>query len=256
MKKFLKTLGVCIGFPILNLILVGFIQGFFLGYTNSNIELLNKNIFYLTIAGDVLTLILIIIMLIPSGFGLLKRINIKKIDFKEYIYILVFSVAVSIILLFLAGILSQLIPGYNNVSKTLSGARQSIVQTIIAVIFIPIYEEILFRGIIFGYLRKNFNIYLAIFGQSLIFGFMHLNLVQGIYTFILGIILALVYMESKSILGNITMHIVFNLFGMVIVPLFLSKHVFILMGLLIFSIAIMIFIAIKVLKKYEYSLYR
>ncbi|MBU5894754.1 CPBP family intramembrane metalloprotease, partial [Vibrio cholerae O1] len=78
----------------------------------------------------------------------------------------------------------------------------------IAIILIPIYEQIVFRGIIFGYLRKNFNIIGAVLVQALIFGIMHLNLVQGIYTFILGIVLALIYMYSDSILGNITVHII------------------------------------------------
>ena len=38
MKKFFKTVGVCLGFPILNFLIVSFIQVFFLGYTKNNIS--------------------------------------------------------------------------------------------------------------------------------------------------------------------------------------------------------------------------
>ena len=43
MKKFFKTVGVCLGFPILNFLIVSFIQVFFLGYTKNNISLFQKN---------------------------------------------------------------------------------------------------------------------------------------------------------------------------------------------------------------------
>ncbi|MFR4052896.1 MAG: lysostaphin resistance A-like protein, partial [Clostridium perfringens] len=177
MKKFFKTVGVCLGFPILNFLIVSFIQVFFLGYTKNNISLFQKNIFSLTILGDILTLVLITIILLPSNERLLRRIKIKKINLKEYFYIIALSIGVSILLLFLSGILSKIIPSYGDVVNQLNVASKSSLQLVIAIILIPIYEEIVFRGIIFGYLRKNFNIIVAVLVQALIFGIMHLNLV-------------------------------------------------------------------------------
>jgi len=129
-------------------------------------------------------------------------------------------------------------------------------QLIITIVFIPIYEEIFYKGIIFGYLRKNFNIIVAIVVQDLVLGVMHLNLVQGIYTFILGIVLALIYMYSESILGNITVHIIFNLLGALIVPMLLSKFPIMVIVLLILGIVLFIFSVIKIIGKYEKSLYK
>lgn len=256
MKKFFKTVGVCLGFPILNFLIVSFIQVFFLAYTKNNISLFQKNIFSLTILGDILTLVLIAIILLPSNEGLLKRIKIKKINLKEYLYIIALSIGVSIILLFLSGILTKIIPSYGEVVNQLNVASKSALQLVIAIILIPICEEIIFRGIIFGYLRKNFNIIVAILVQALIFGIMHLNLVQGIYTFILGIVLALIYMYSDSILGNITVHIIFNLLGVLIMPMLLSKFPIMVIVLLILGIALFIFSVIKIIGKYEKSLYK
>ena len=220
------------------------------------ISLFQKNIFSLTILGDILTLVLITIILLPSNERLLRRIKIKKINLKEYFYIIALSIGVSILLLFLSGILSKIIPSYGDVVNQLNVASKSSLQLVIAIILIPIYEEIVFRGIIFGYLRKNFNIIVAVLVQALIFGIMHLNLVQGIYTFILGIVLALIYMYSDSILGNITVHIIFNLLGALIVPMLLSKFPIMVIVLLILGIVLFIFSVIKIIGKYEKSLYK
>ena len=76
---------------------------------------------------------------------------------------------------------------------------------IIVILLIPIYEEIIFRYVIFGYLKENYNIVCAVIGQALIFGF-PLNIVQGIYTFLLGIALALIYMYCDSLVGSIILH--------------------------------------------------
>ncbi|MGU8520951.1 CPBP family intramembrane glutamic endopeptidase [Clostridium perfringens] len=253
MKKVLKTLGICLGFPILNLVIVSVIQSLSIFISNSDI--IKENIYPLVFVGDLITLILIYVILIPTDYGIKDRINIKKIPLKEYFNIIVLGIGVTILLLFLSGILMRLIPGYSEVSNQLSTARESIIQLIITIVLIPIYEEIFYRGIIFGYLRKNFNIVLAILFQSLIFGLMHLNLVQGIYTFILGIVLALVYIYTDSILGNITIHIIFNLLGLLVIPKLLMKFPILSIVLLIIGIVFSVFSIIKIIGRYEKYLY-
>ncbi|MGU8770638.1 CPBP family intramembrane glutamic endopeptidase [Clostridium perfringens] len=253
MKKVLKTLGICLGFPILNLVIVSVIQSVSIFISNSDI--IKENIYPLVFVGDLITLILIYVILIPTDYGIKDRINIKKIPLKEYFNIIVLGIGVTILLLFLSGILMRLIPGYSEVSNQLSTARESIIQLIITIVLIPIYEEIFYRGIIFGYLRKNFNIVLAILFQSLIFGLMHLNLVQGIYTFILGIVLALVYIYTDSILGNITIHIIFNLLGLLVIPKLLMKFPILSIVLLIIGIVFSVFSIIKIIGRYEKYLY-
>lgn len=253
MKKVMKTLGICLGFPILNLVIVSIIQSVSIFILNSDI--IKENIYLLVFVGDLITLILIYVILIPTDYGIKDKINIKKIPLKEYFNIIILGIGVTILLLFLSGILMRLIPGYSEVANQLSTARESIIQLIITIVLIPIYEEIFYRGIIFGYLRKNFNMVLAILFQSLIFGLMHLNLVQGIYTFILGIVLALVYIYTDSILGNITVHIIFNLLGLLVIPKLLMKFPILSIVLLIIGIVFSVFSIIKIIGRYEKYLY-
>lgn len=254
MKKIFKTIGICIGLPILNLFVVSIAQSIPLIFTR-NIEIIKNNIYPLVLIGDIITLILIALIFLPSDYGMKDRINIKKIPIKEYFNIIILGIGITILLLFLSSILTKLIPSYNEVANQLATSRGSALQLIITIVLIPIYEEIFYRGIIFGYLRKNFNIIVAVILQALVFGFMHLNLVQGIYTFFLGIVLALIYMYSDSILGNITVHITFNLLGILIIPKLLANFPNMSIILLIIGIVFLIFSSIKIIEKYKKYLY-
>ncbi|WP_206529883.1 CPBP family intramembrane glutamic endopeptidase, partial [Clostridium perfringens] len=242
------------GLPILNLFVVSITQTMFLIFFK-NVETIKNNIYPIVLIGDIITLLLISLIFLPTDYGMKDRINIKKIPIKEYLNILILGIGITILLLFLSNILTKLIPSYNEVANQLATSRSSIVQLIITIVLIPIYEEIFYRGVIFGYLRRNFNIIVAIIGQALVFGLMHLNLVQIIYTFILGIVLALVYMYSKSIIGNISVHIIFNLLGILIIPKLLMNFPKTSIFLLIIGAGFIIFSSIKMIEKYKSCLY-
>ncbi|EPZ58539.1 CAAX protease self-immunity family protein [[Clostridium] sordellii ATCC 9714] len=132
---------------------------------------------------------------------------------KDAINISLFGIGCSVVLLILSGILSQIFPDYKNVTAQIQLASNYWSQLILAIVLIPIYEEIFFRHVIFGYLREKYNLIGAVIGQALVFGLVHGNIVQGIYTFILGIALALIYVYSESLVGSIIVHITFNLLG-------------------------------------------
>lgn len=84
----------------------------------------------------------------------------------------------------------------------------SIIQV---VIIAPIVEEVMFRGILFNYIRKRSgNIVFAIIISSITFGIAHGNGEQGIYASILGVFLALIYLYTGSIFGDILVHMIAN----------------------------------------------
>ena len=73
-------------------------------------------------------------------------------------------------------------------------------------------EELLFRGLILvallPYGKKT-----AIFGSAVMFAIMHQNFGQIIYTFGMGIVLAVIVVEMRSIWGAVILHFVNNLFS-------------------------------------------
>ena len=76
--------------------------------------------------------------------------------------------------------------------------------------FGPFSEEFVFRGIIFNSYRKDGNTLGAILLSALVFGFMHMNLNQAGYAFVIGIALAFVMIATGSIWASVIMHFIIN----------------------------------------------
>lgn len=78
----------------------------------------------------------------------------------------------------------------------------------------PLVEEAGFRGLGLTYLeRAGVPFAVANIVQALAFGIFHMNLTQGIYTFVLGLALGYVTHRSGSIAPAMLMHLVYNLMG-------------------------------------------
>ena len=78
-------------------------------------------------------------------------------------------------------------------------------------IIAPIFEEVLYRGILLKGLINKYNSKRAIVYSALIFGIAHLNIPQGINAFLLGLILGTVFYYTRSIYLCMIMHFVNNL---------------------------------------------
>ena len=96
-----------------------------------------------------------------------------------------------------------------------SGLVDNVLITVVyGIILGPILEELALRGLTFGYLEKsNIKPFLMILISGILFGAMHLNLVQGIYASVLGFFLGYLRYKYRSISITIVTHILFNLMG-------------------------------------------
>src|SRR5699024_10132028 len=66
-----------------------------------------------------------------------------------------------------------------------------------AAILGPILEEIIFRKILFGYLNEKFNVWIAAFVSSLIFGLVHMEMQTLIVYMVMGLVFAYIYWKTK-----------------------------------------------------------
>lgn len=81
-----------------------------------------------------------------------------------------------------------------------------------AVIFVPLWEELFFRKLIYeNALKMFFSINVSMIISSLIFALMHMNGFVGIFSFILGIINCKLYEKFKTIIIPIIFHAASNL---------------------------------------------
>lgn len=92
-------------------------------------------------------------------------------------------------------------------------AWDTVLYVLMLCFVIPVTEEITFRGVIFGQLRRAFGPWVSVFISALIFGAMHGISVHIGYAVACGIIIAACYHLTDSILGPILLHSIFNIFG-------------------------------------------
>lgn len=92
--------------------------------------------------------------------------------------------------------------------------EQKILFAIASVIVAPIVEELIFRGILFGGMRKVFSFTISVLVSSICFGMLHGNSLLTIASATCaGIVLAWVYAAQNDIMNNIVLHGAYNGFA-------------------------------------------
>ena len=74
----------------------------------------------------------------------------------------------------------------------------------------PVLEELLHRGVVYGRLRRMMGLWSAVILSSLIFAILHFNMIQFIYTFLIGIIFAIFVEKTGHLYPAIIAHMVAN----------------------------------------------
>ena len=147
-------------------------------------------------------LIFIVLYFIISKKPIKDTLNIKKISLKNIILIFLVSIFIQPIIMFISSIslfFTENIFGMQMVSSL----RYPIWQLILATaVFPPILEEIIFRGILFKKYEK-YSFWYGIILTSLFFAIMHLNLNQCLYTFFMGVVIAILVKMTGSIFSGI-----------------------------------------------------
>ena len=86
-------------------------------------------------------------------------------------------------------------------------------------ILAPLGEEVVFRGVVYGQLKKVMKVPAAIALSGLAFGLFHGNLVQAVYATVIGVLLALVYELYGTLAAPMVFHSVANLFVYIVLDL-------------------------------------
>lgn len=93
----------------------------------------------------------------------------------------------------------------------LNTASQLLAAVFAIVVIAPFFEEILFRGIVFGQLSQIMRTWAAIVLQAILFGIAHAVLFQSIFAFVMGILFGIVYYKTRSVITSALCHSAFNL---------------------------------------------
>lgn len=105
-------------------------------------------------------------------------------------------------------------PGYEQTAGVMYAAPFP-VQLIGLGVVIPVAEEMMFRGILFRRYRENQRFWYSAVCSSLLFAFMHVNTIQMIYGFLLGLMLCYLYDKFGSVKAPVFLHIALNVSSVV-----------------------------------------
>jgi uncharacterized protein len=104
-----------------------------------------------------------------------------------------------------------------------SDTKGMVLLLLMAVVVAPITEETLFRGFIYGVLKRYIGAIGAAVVSAGLFAALHLNLGALPALFVLALCLTLAYEATGSLLANICMHAFFNL-TMLLLILYITAH--------------------------------
>ena len=85
-----------------------------------------------------------------------------------------------------------------------------------AVILAPLWEELIFRGLLYGYLKSRMSVFAALLVSSLIFSAYHFNLNALMPLLIVGIATGYIYERTRSLYFAIFFHALFNALSMAV----------------------------------------
>jgi membrane protease YdiL (CAAX protease family) len=110
----------------------------------------------------------------------------------------------------------QMIPAFNptqaqHIGFQMISQRQELILAFITLVMIaPFCEELLFRGFLYGKLKKHTKRWIAIIITSVLFGAAHMQWNVSIDTFVLSVFLCLVRDMTKSLWPSIIIHMIKN----------------------------------------------
>ncbi|PIQ38288.1 MAG: hypothetical protein COW59_02540 [Lysobacterales bacterium CG17_big_fil_post_rev_8_21_14_2_50_64_11] len=82
------------------------------------------------------------------------------------------------------------------------------VSLIVVNVLIPIFEEMLFRGVLLNYFSRRFNLIVGISINSIVFMVIHRSHLPVVLSF--GVVASILALKSRGLLAPIIMHVIYN----------------------------------------------
>ncbi len=173
-----------------------------------------------------------------------KQADIKVFWVKHLVILAFLSLGCQLVTI---GLMEMILPYFEELMQDYSELMEIFNEGNPYIIFLstvilgPISEELIFRGVIFKKARLFTSFKVANFLQALLFGIFHMNIVQGIYAFGVGLVMGYVAYKYQTILMAIIFHIFFNgLSYLLFSPTTgLMKVVFLFVGILLLILTLM-----------------
>lgn len=107
-------------------------------------------------------------------------------------------------------------PGFEEVGEVLY-SPPFLIQILGPGLVIPAAEEMIFRGLMFAPMRERMPFWPAALISAVLFGLYHGNLLQGVYAFLLGLVMAWLYERFQTLAAPMIFHAAANVTSIIIV---------------------------------------
>ena len=147
----------------------------------------------------------------------MKLLHLKREPVKNYLllFLLTVGAAMGLNLLFALTGMIRISESYQAVAAGQQGACVWLALPYYGLIA-PFAEEVVFRGIVYGRMRRTVGRRSAILLSALLFGMYHMNPVQGIYGFFMGCLMAYAYEYFGNFKAALAVHMIANLLALCI----------------------------------------
>ena len=200
---------------------------------------INQTLFQLVASVAVYLVTILFIALVPwivrkrrlsfSDFGL----NVKLPQWSDIVIMFAGLIIYLVLLSIIMVVVTKLFPsikvdqtqdiGFKHVNSQI----EHIMAFVALVIIAPVAEEVIFRGYLFGKIKKYAPIWIAVILTSLTFGFVHGAWNLAIDTFTLSVVLCLLRQTTNSLWSPILLHMAKN--GLAFYALFINPTIFAIM---------------------------
>ncbi len=149
--------------------------------------------------------------------SIVKETEMKKASTKQILLTVIGAVGGMFFLNFILSLLpipEELLNGLENGMSNIT-TSSLILGLLSNSLFVPILEEVVFRGYIFTRLNKAMPSIVAAIISSVVFGLCHGQLLWAAWAFVVGMIICIVRIKSGSIIPGMIFHIIMNTFATV-----------------------------------------
>ena len=217
-KPLLKTIGIIALIELINIIIL---IVYLITSGIQDIESVSGDLIVgVSVVSQIAVFLLILLRYRKKQFVSLVRLN--KTSPKILLWAFLIGIGSLSFSRTLIAIMQVLIPSQvaayaDMMSEVLSGSN--VLMTLLAVVILaPLTEEIVMRGLLFRWFENtNMKPWALIWVSGLFFGLWHMNIVQGIFATVIGIVCALCFMMTKSLWVPIVIHFSNNAFAMGII---------------------------------------
>ena len=214
-----KRFAFTIGMAFIMLIFLQIVLAFVFGLVMPKISWLDSNTLNIVLNGivSVLSLGIVSAYVISNTKDIGETEKAKIISGKTKFNIIFIGIALTAILQFVISWIYEKI-GLNydifgELSVEPSNTLISKIMYIISMTIIPaIFEELFFRKAILNYSKSYGNAFAVIF-SAILFGLFHMNLNQGIFAFLIGILFGIIAIKTSSIKLTVLLHFLNNFYA-------------------------------------------